>query len=72
MHLVRVDEEARALFLDHQTEMVGHRLVQVEARGPAKGRREIETFLPVSDIPARHRVQWRTHLRPSRWAFLSV
>jgi hypothetical protein len=50
MHLVGVDQELRALFVDAQAEVIGNRLVHALADGPAKGGSQIHPFLPVFHV----------------------
>jgi len=50
MALVGVHQEARAVLVDGEAEMVGHRLVHAQPRGPAERGGEIHAVLPVLHV----------------------
>ena len=50
VHLVGVHQELRAVVIDGERKVVGHRLVHVQPHGPAERGREVHTLLPVVDI----------------------
>jgi hypothetical protein len=59
VHLVGIHQEPRAVTADRKAEMIGHRLVHVQPRGPAEGRRHVDPFLPVGQVCALAGVQHR-------------
>ena len=50
MHLVGVHQELCAFRVHGQREMVGHRLVHVQPRGPAKGGGKLNAFVPMGNV----------------------
>ena len=61
MHLVRVHQELRAVVIGRQREMVRHRLMHVEPRGPAESGGEIDALRPVAEIAFRGEGDGRGH-----------
>jgi hypothetical protein len=57
MHLVGIHQELRAVVVDGQREMIGHRLVHVEPRRPAKGTSEIDALLIEGQVGQRFLLQ---------------